>query len=186
MGMKTCFLWPIERIDANGEPDPAGGMIKIGLRAEGSKRAVWVDLLDAEALADGIRALIAGRKVEDPITACTYCTDCRAGIELGEACYQKTPGGLDAMLCEECAPTVEEESHGLVAELEAGEIPKGFKSRSEVISWRAFARLGYPGHAKRLTPLVTLAPDLALEFPEPPARARPGEDWKGPEDDRHE
>ena len=166
---RTAHLWPIERVDGDGEPAPAGEYLKIGFRRFGDVTTAWLDVLDAEALAVGILALIARAEAE-PKAPSMLCQGCAAAVLPGSPAYRHRPGGEACLVCEACAPTVAEEDAGIAAALEARVVPKGFANRVEAVTWRAKLRAAYSAQAKRLEPLVIdVAHDLA--FPEPPASA---------------
>lgn len=180
------YLWAIERIDGEGEPAPAGEFLKLGLRQAGEVRAIWVDILDAEALAATISALMKGAPPPGALVS-TACEQCRKPIAPGAPAYLFKPGGGPCLKCEACAPTVSEEVAGIVAYLSsiaggnpgAGALasarPAGFRDRLEAAAWVARVRVQYPAQVKRLAPFKPPAdPQIEndLQFKEPPATAR--------------
>lgn len=167
--MKPALLWAVERIDAEGEPDPSGEFLKIGLLENGARRSIWLDLLDAEAFADGIQALARGAVragLPDGI-----CEGCARAIAQGAPAYQSTPAGKRCLMCQHCAPTTGEEVDGINSAIRAGRQPEGFVSRADAIAWRARVRLAYDMGAKRLAPLPAAMFATSIEFPDPPATA---------------
>lgn len=184
--MKSAYLWAIERIDAHGEPDAAGGFVKLGLRRPGEVTTVWIDRLDAEALVDTIRALLAGAPVADLAPA--LCERCRRQVAPGELAYQSKPGGARCLICQACAPTVAEEVEAITRALEAPGArlaPDGFKARADAVVWVNRVRGAFPLRVKRLSrvlPLEVPPAESDLEFKEPPETARVIEE-ETPEDD---
>lgn len=172
---RTAHIWPIERVDAHGEPAPSGEYIKLGLRYDGPPVALWLDLLDAEALAAGLSALIAGKL---PSGRGAPCNGCRKPLGPGDLVYRFGPGGQPALLCEACAPTVAEEEVAIARALVAGELPPGFDTRAQAATFRAMLRVSHNAQTKRLAPLTEAA---TVEFPEPPPTAR--ETYRGPGDE---
>lgn len=174
--MKTVFLWPIERVDAAGEPSPAGDFIKLGLRRPGEVSAICIDSLDAAALADGLQRLISGRAPGGELAALA-CETCRKPIDAGAHAYQAKPGGGRCLICEACAPTVAEEVADIIRRLSlsGGSPLPGFERRAEALAWVNRVRGMYHPQAKRLAPIVPLAlPPLEADlfFKDPPATAR--------------
>jgi hypothetical protein len=172
---RTGYIWPIERVDDAGEPSPSGDYIKVGLRHAGELSAIWLDLLDAEALAAGLSALIAGKL---PHGKGAPCNTCRKPLGPGDLVYRFGPGGQPALLCEACAPTVAEEDTAIARALVAGELPPGFDTRAQAATFRAILRVSHHAQTKRLAPLTEAA---TVEFPEPPPTAR--ETYRGPPDE---
>ena len=168
--MSAAFIWPIERVDENGEPAPAGPFLKFGLRAFGESRTIWLDALDAEAVADAIRDLLGGGPLADRL-APFRCEVCGLGLAAGDLAYQSRPGGRRCLICRTCAPTIAEEDNLLCENLRGGRLPPGFASRNEAIAWRARIRAAYATSAKRLSPITAPAAE-ELIFPEPPPSAR--------------
>lgn len=174
---RTAYLWPIERVDGAGEPSPVGEYLKVGFRQAGRVEAVWIDVLDAEAFAAGIRNMIAGQAVPSAWTQEHACEVCSRAVGPSELAYQSKPGGRRCLICEACAPTVAEEDAAVLKAVQVGVLPEGFRTRSEAISWRAAMRMAFSLQVKRLSPLAPPpVADPALTFPEPPATAKPIEE----------
>lgn len=172
--MKPAYLWAIERVDAEGEPAPHGEFVKLGLRRPGEVSALIIDRLDAEALGDCIRAIMAGQPLPGELEP-LRCEACGKPVAEGAKAYQARPGGGRCLICEACAPTVSQETSGILQLLELGTTPKGFTGRSEARAWVSRVRGMYHGQVKRLSPVASrpLPPlESDLEFKEPPASAR--------------
>lgn len=174
--MKAAYLWPIERIDAAGEPDKSGDFVKLGLRRPGETSTIWIDRFDAEALVEGIRAILAGMPAPGDI-APTACERCARDVAVGEYAYQVKPGGARCLICQACAPTVSEEVAAIMRALEAPGArlpPDGFKSRPQAIAWLNRVRGTYNPRVKRLSRVLPLEPpaiETDLEFKDPPETA---------------
>lgn len=172
--MTAAYLWAIERIDADGEPNRAGDFLKLGLRRTGESGTLWIDRIDAEALADGIRALFDGRPAPGDL-APIACETCRKPLAVGDFAFQVRPGGARCMVCPACAPTVAEEVGGIISCLDAGGLPAGFRGRSDARAWVNRVRGVYSMRVKRLARILPLEPpaiESDLEFKEPPATAK--------------
>ena len=136
--MSAAFLWPIERVDENGEPTPGGPFLKFGLRAFGESRTIWLDALDAEAVAEAIRDLLGAGPLADKL-APFRCEACGLGLAIGEPAYQSRPGGGRCLICRTCAPTIAEEDNRLCESLRTGQLLAGFASRNEAMSVSAYS-----------------------------------------------
>lgn len=172
--MTAAYLWAIERIDADGEPNRGGEFLKLGLRRPGESGTLWIDRIDAEALADGIRALLDGRPAPGDL-APMACETCHKPLAAGDFAYQVRPGGARCMVCQACAPTVAEEVQAITQRLNAGGLPAGFVGRSEARAWVNRVRGVYPMRVKRLArvfPLEVPPIESDLEFKLPPPTAR--------------
>ena len=105
------------------------------------------------------------------------CNQCGRCSLPGDMIYAPpTPSG--ALLCETCAPTVAEEDSAIARALDARQVPPGFASRVEALTWRAKLRASHNPQLKRLERLQR-SPAADLQFPEPPSTARQIEEASG-------